>query len=110
MDGEELITIKKKLGFFKSEYELYDKGNKIALLKQKLLSIKPKITTTTKDNNYSIKGDLMATNFTIYKNNIDIAQVKKVKLTLKDTYKIDIFEDELICLSILIIIDNSIHN
>lgn len=54
----------------------------------------------------------MARSFTISKNNIDVAQINKAMFNFKDSYKIDIFEekDEIICLSLLIAIDNSINN
>lgn len=112
IDEDELITIKKKFGFFKNEYDLYNKKDKIASIKQHIMSINPKISIVTKDDDYLITGDLLGISFTISKNDIDIAQVKKVMFTFMDSYKIDIFEDKdaLICLSILIVIDNSIHN
>lgn len=111
-DGKELITIKKKVRFFKNEYNLYDKENKIASLKQHMISIKPKISIISNNDNYLVNGDLMARSFTISKNNIDVAQINKAMFNFKDSYKIDIFEekDELICISLLIAIDNSINN
>ena len=111
-DGKELITIKKKVRFLKNEYDLYNKENKIASLKQHIISIKPKISIIANNDNYLINGDLMARSFTISKNNIDVAQINKSMFNFKDSYKIDIFEekDELICLSLLIAIDNSINN
>lgn len=111
-NGEQLIIIKKKFGVFKEEYDFYIKEAKIPSLKQEMLSIKPKISVITNNDIYLIYGDLMARSFTISKNYIEIAQVKKVVFSFKDSYKIDIFEDkdELICLSLLIAIDNSIHN
>ncbi|MEG2017704.1 MAG: LURP-one-related family protein [Clostridium sp.] len=71
--------------------------------------VKQKVSLNDK---YLIDGDLMARNFTISKNHLKIAQVNKVMFSFKDSYKIDIFEDkdELLCLSLLIAIDNSIHN
>ncbi len=106
------LTIKKKVRFLKNEYDLYNKENKIASLKQHIISIKPKISIIANNDNYLINGDLMARSFTISKNNIDVAQINKSMFNFKDSYKIDIFEekDELICLSLLIAIDNSINN
>lgn len=72
----------------------------------------PKISIISNNNQYLVKGDLMAKSFNFYKNNINIAVVKKVIFSINDSYKINILndEDEIICLAILIAIDNSIHN
>lgn len=112
LDGKEIITIIKKSGFLKEEYALYNGGKEIATLKQHIIALKPKISIITQNDNYLINGDLMAKNFTIYKNNINIAQIKKTIFNLKDNYKINIFDDKekFICISFLIVIDNSIHN
>lgn len=112
LDGKEIVTIKKKFGFFKEEYDFYNEKNIIASFKQHIISIKPKISIITDNDSYLVKGDLMARSFTFSKNNMDIAKVEKVLLSFKDSYKINIIEDEeeIICLSILIAIDNSMHN
>lgn len=111
-DGEELLTIKKKFGFFKEEFDLCTREDTIASIKQHIVSIKPKISIITDNNKYLVEGDLMARNFTISKDNMAIAKVNKTIFNFKDSYKIDIFEekDELICLSLLIVIDNLMHN
>lgn len=112
LDGKEFVTIKKKFGFFKEEYDFYSDKKIVASFKQHIVSMKPKISIISDNDRYLVKGDLMARSFTFYKNNISIATVKKVLLSIKDSYKINILndEDEIICLAILIAIDNSIHN
>lgn len=112
LDGKEFVTIKKKFGFFKEEYDFYSDKKIVASLKQHIVSMKPKISIISDNDRYLVKGDLMARNFTFYKNNISIATVKKVPFSIKDSYKINILndEDEIICLAMLIAIDNSIHN
>lgn len=112
LDGKELLTIKKKFGFFKQEYDFYTGEKIIASFKQHILSMTPKISIISNNNQYLVKGDLMAKSFNFYKNNINIAVVKKVIFSINDSYKINILndEDEIICLAILIAIDNSIHN
>lgn len=112
LDGKEIVTIKKKFGFFKKEYDFYKGKNIIASFKQHIVSMKPKISIITDNDEYLVKGDFMASNFTFSKNNIDIATVKKVLVGINDNYKLNILEDEdeIICLCILIAIDNSMHN
>ena len=55
---------------------------------------------------------IMARNFTIYNNKNVVVQIRKAMFNLKDSYEINIFEDtdELMCISFVIVIDNSIHN
>ena len=64
------------------------------------------------NDSYLVKGDLMATSFSILKNGIEIAQIRKVVFSYKDSYKINIFhkDEEFVCIAMLIAIDNSIHN
>lgn len=111
--GEEIITIKKKLGVLSENYNIYSKeGRKIANIKQHMKTLKPTFSITSNNDKYIIKGDLLAREFNIYKNDVSIAEVNKVVFSFKDCYKVDIFEVEEanLILAMAIVIDNSIHN
>lgn len=111
-NSNEVITIKKKFGLFKSEYDLYANQLKIACARLPVMSLKPKISVLIHKDHYLIDGDIMARSFTISKNGIQVAKISKTAFTLKDRYKIDILEEknELIYLSLLVIIDSAMHN
>lgn len=110
-NSKEVITIKKKWGLLKSEYDLYADQVKIACVKLPVMSIKPNISVMIDKDSYLIDGDIMAKSFTISKNDRQISKIHKTVFSLKDRYKIDILEekDELICLSLLVIIDSAMH-
>lgn len=110
--GEEVITIKKKLGILSENYNIYSKERKIANIKQHMKTLKPTFSITSNNDKYIIKGDLFAREFNIYKNDVSIAEVNKVAFSFKDGYKVDIFEveEENLILAMAIVIANSIHN
>lgn len=54
----------------------------------------------------------MAKDFIIYKDGMTAARITKNQFKIKDKYRIDIFDDKNVdlFLSVVIAIDNSIHN
>lgn len=110
--GDEVITIKKKLGVLSENYNIYSKERKIANIKQHMKTLKAMFSITTNNDKYIIKGDLLAREFNIYKNDVSIAEINKVAFSFKDGYKVDIFEveEENLILAMAIVIDSSIHN
>lgn len=76
------------------------------------MSFSPKIDITTKENKYSVNGDIMGRDFVIIRNGVSVAKIQKIRFKIKDRYKIDIFDDNNapLFLSLVIAIDNSIHN
>lgn len=112
MTGNPLLTIKKKVGFFGQDYEIYDQNEKISSIHTHLKTIKPKISIQLNETNYSLKGDILGNKFSIYQNEIEVAKITKKRLDYKDRYKIDIFDEthELLFLCTVIILDNSYHN
>ena len=72
----------------------------------------PKIDITTKENKSSVTGDIIGRDFIISCNGVSVAKIQKIRFKIKDRYKIDIFDDNnyALFLSIVIAIDNSIHN
>lgn len=54
----------------------------------------------------------MGQDFVISRNGASVAKIQKIRFKIKDRYKIDIFDDnnDALFLSIVIAIDNSIHN
>ncbi len=76
------------------------------------MTFRETITMTSDGINYFIKGKLFERNISIYREQTEIARVRKSMFKLTDKYKIEIYDttQEIICLSSVIIIDNAFHN
>ena len=109
--GDSSVVIKKKVGFFSQNYEIYNKNEKLASIHIQLKSFAPKISIDCNKNHYLLKGDIFATTFSIHNKEMETAKIKKSLLSMKDKYKIEIFDEanELLFLAIVLILDNSYH-
>lgn len=112
LDGSEFSIIRKNTALISGKYIVYCDGKNLASIKQFILSLKPKVSITTKDYTYLVDGDIMAKNFIVYHDSISVARITKSTYKIKDRYKIDIFDDNNANLFLLavIVIDNSIHS
>gem|GEM_PF-1623842 len=105
LDGSEFAILKKRTGFFLEKYDIFCGERDIASIKGKIIALKPKISITAEKDDYLISGDILGRNFVISKNGITVARVNKTAFNIKDKYTID----ELF-ISMVIAIDNSLHN
>lgn len=112
LDGSEFATIRKRVGFLLEKYDVFCGERKLASIKQQMTLLKPKISITTEKNHYIITGDIFGKNFVISNNGITAARVYKPVFNIKDKYTLEIFEDgsDELFISMVIAIDNSIHN
>lgn len=112
LDGSSFATLIKLTGFISAKYNIYINNKNIASIKQHIMSFSPKIDITTKENKSSVTGDIIGRDFIISCNGVSVAKIQKIRFKIKDRYKIDIFDDndDALFLSIVIVIDNSIHN
>lgn len=111
LNGTTLSIIKKRYGFVIGNYDIYQQNGKLASIHTHFAVINPKISISTSKTNYTLKGNLMARDFTIYNEERKVAQITKTPFNIKDKYTIKIFDDEheLLYLSSVIAIDNSYH-
>lgn len=112
LNGNVFATIKKRTGFLLEKYDIYCGERKIASIKQQIAAFKPKISIKTEKDDYLISGDILGRDFIISKDGVTVATVKKTAFHIKDKYTINIFEDgnDELFLSMVIAIDNSLHN
>lgn len=111
LGGNSSLVIKKKVGFFGQNYEIYNKNEKLASIHIQLKSFTPKVSIDSNKNHYLLKEDIFATTFSIYNKEMETATIKKNLLSMKDKYKVEIFDEanELLFLAIVLILDNTYH-
>lgn len=112
MTGQELIYIEQKILRFLPEYKIYYLGRPMATIKKEFTFLKPRFNIQSERDNYTIVGNFLALNFSIFKNNRKIASISKSWISWGDTYTIDILEGEnqAFILALVIIIDQVLHD
>lgn len=113
MDGNSFSIIKKKPGVVSEKYSVYYDKDYQGKIKQHIVALKPKISIITKEDTYMVKGDIMAREFYISRSDgKDCAKISKKNFQLKDKYEVEIFDEvnERLFLSVVIAIDDAIHN
>lgn len=112
MQEQELFYIEQKLLRFLPEYTIYQLGQQVATVKKELTFFKPRFNIWSTMGDYSIQGNFLGMEFSIYKNGNYIAQVSKRWFSWGDTYGVDIIngEDYAFILALVIVIDQVIHD
>lgn len=110
--GRELFYIEQQLFKLFSEYNLYANGEVVAKCKRRFALLGVKFDITSSYGNFTIEGSPMSYNFRILKNNRVIATADKRFFSFSDTYGVDIddSEDYGFILSLVIIIDQVVHD
>lgn len=112
MAGRELVYIEQKLLKFLPEYNLFMNGVNVAKVKKKLTFLKANFEIESSFGNFSMKGNVMAHEFSILKQGQEVATVSKKWISLSDTYTIDILdpENEVFLLALVIVIDQVLYD
>ena len=105
MNGNAVLTVKRKTTFITPACDLLVEGKKIATIEKEVTFMKPQFLV--KDLNWSVVGDMSFHNYAIAKNGDVIGDVSKKMFNFKDTYVIDVYDDKetLYMLGIVIGID-----
>ena len=90
-NGNNVAQLKQKVLKFLPTYEIYKEGTYMGCVKKKLTLFSPEYILDYKG--WSIEGDILGWNFSIYDNGTRIMSVEKELLNLTDTYTIDIADD-----------------
>lgn len=91
MNGDEVAAIHEKIISFKPKYQIYINGEKVGeIVKDKSL-LKPKYHVS--GLNWSIKGDIAEHKYSIMKDKKTIVTLKKKRLSLSNSYVLDIEND-----------------
>lgn len=107
-DNNIIYSVKQRVLSFLSNYEIFENGNTIAKVSQKLTFLKDKLKVDSKYGEIKIQGDVFRYNYSILKGDKIIARVKKLA-AFTDNYTVNIdFEDEAFILSLAVIIDDII--
>lgn len=90
-NGNNVAQLKQKILKFLPTYEIYKEGTYMGCVKKKLTLFSPEYILDYKG--WSIEGDILGWDFSIYDNGTRIMTVEKELLNLTDTYTIDIADD-----------------
>ena len=109
--NEELIYIEQKLLTLLPEYHIFENKVLIAKAKKEFTFFKPKINIELQNETIKIKGDIFDYNYSIKNKNKNIASINKDIINITDNYTVNINDDEnqLLILSLIIVIDMIFH-
>jgi len=113
MSNNEQSFIEKELfSFLLPKYNIYRNNQLLACIKKTFTFLKSSFEVDSSSGTYVISGDFMSMSFDITHNGLRAATITKKWFTWGDSYEIDISynEDETLLLSMVIIIDNCLHN
>lgn len=113
MDKNELYVIKNKFFFFllPKVYVCDNNGNKLLMIKKKnVFGFRQNfevVPLSTQAPNWSVKGDLIARNFSILENDTPIAHVRKNFNLIKDSFWLETDDERApLMIAFIIAIDN----
>lgn len=112
MQGHEVVNIRQKVMTFMPEYYIDLYGEEVAKVKKQLTLFTQKFYIDSTLGSYEICGNVLAHNFIIYKNGVQVAEASKKWLAIRDSYTIDIEDGEnhAFILALCIIIDQVLHD
>jgi uncharacterized protein YxjI len=93
------------------EYTIYTSGQPIATAKKEFTLFKPRFNIWSAYGDYTIEGNFLGMDFSIFKSGKQVAQVSKRWFSFGDTYGVDITDDEdyAFILALVIVIDQALH-
>ena len=94
------------------EYLIYLDGEYTAKIKKEFSLLRPKFKIDSNFGQYSVEGNFLGYDFKIMKNGNVVAYVSKKFFAIRDSYGVDIADNEndLLILALVIIIDQVIHD
>ena len=112
MAGQELYYIEQKILRFLPEYNIYQSGRHMAMVKREFTFFKPRFNITSTLGNFTIEGNFLGMYLSILRNGIPVAEISKRWFSFSDTYGVDIAEGEDygFLLALAIVIDQVIHD
>ncbi|HHX62911.1 MAG TPA: hypothetical protein GX707_19700 [Epulopiscium sp.] len=112
MSNEEQIYIEQKLFKLLPEYHLFQKGQRVGIVKKEFTLFKPRFNIESNSGRYTVDGNFFGYNFRVLKEGTVVARADKAFFAFKDTYAVEISpgENEGLLLAICIIIDQTLHD
>ncbi|MEG1795297.1 MAG: LURP-one-related family protein [Clostridium sp.] len=110
--GQEVVNIRQKVMAFMPEYYIDLFGQEVARVKKQFTLFTQKFDIDSTLGTYEICGNILAHNFIIYKNGVQVAETSKKWLAIRDSYTVDISENEnhAFILALCIVIDQVLHD
>jgi uncharacterized protein YxjI len=111
-NGQEIINIRQKVLTFMPEYYIDLFGQEVARVKKQFTFFSQKFNITSTFGNFEVNGDVFAHDFIILKDGIEVAEISKKWLSLRDSYTVDVSERENqgFILALCIVIDQVLHD
>lgn len=113
LNGTTVLSVKKETSFMFEKFKLIKDNSIVAVVNQEKKLTKPIIKASYGEDEFIVKGDILAKEFIIRKNSKVCAQVNKTRIDIKDRYKLTIYEDDSIndefYIALVLIIDSSFH-
>ena len=108
----EFCYIEQKLFKFLPEYTIFVQGNLLATVKRKFTLLKKDFNIISPDSHYVVNGNVWGHEFSILKDDLEVAQISKAYFSFADTYSLDIDDDvdQITILSLAIVIDMVLHD
>jgi uncharacterized protein YxjI len=112
MAQNELCYIEQKLFKFMPEYLIFLQGELLATVKKKFALLKNDFTIIGNDVNYYVDGNAWGHEFSIKKDDVQVAAISKKYISLSDTYTVDIedSENQVALIAMTIVIDMVLHD
>ncbi|MBZ4668397.1 MAG: hypothetical protein JG775_1549 [Defluviitaleaceae bacterium] len=112
VNGVERVYIEQKLLKLMPEYSVYLNGQYAAKVKKEFTFFRPRFHIESTFGQYSIEGDFFGYDFRILKQGRVVASVSKKFFSFRDSYGVEIADDEnqALILAFVIIIDQVIHD
>lgn len=111
MDGEEVFKIKRNSALFTIGFRIYYHGQEYAIIKSSGLFNAKLSISTVENESYKIKGKTFYRDFTILKDDVEIAKVSRKVLTFRNRYGVAVHqgEDDELILAFVMVIEMLIH-
>lgn len=111
-NDNELFYIRKKILAFLPTYQLFKNDEEVAKVHKKLTLFTHTIDIDSKYGCFTIKGDFLAHDFQILRDNIAVCEVHKQWISFGDSYCITIYDDKEndFFIALIILIDNCLHD
>jgi uncharacterized protein YxjI len=108
---QEVCFIEQKLLAFMPEYNLSIHGQHVANIRKRFTLFSNNFDIECIFGAYEVQGDMFGYEFGIYKDGIQVASISKQFFTFRDTYGIDVADDQdpVLTIAMAIVIDMIFH-
>ncbi|WZL74328.1 LURP-one-related family protein [Clostridiaceae bacterium 35-E11] len=111
LEENELVYIEQEFFRFLPLYNIYRHGQIVATVKKKLTLFRTEFMIESSQKNYTMEGNIMAHEYTIFSDDGLVAKISKEWFTFGDTYGVEINDDEdqALILALVIVLDQVCH-